>query len=156
MRLRKFLLLILAVACCSPDPQVLPCFAPSLPRSLFPPSTPSYNAAGGEPWASPDATCGGGRGARAEMATTRLSPKNHWEVRVGEARRARGDALLQILDVRRGAEALLLFPSWRCPCHLLTLGSVVGATPPTTTNFGASGLSRRRRLPAPGSGLLPT
>ena len=70
-----------------------------------------------------------------------LSPKSHWEVRVGEARRARGDALWQMLDGRSGAEALLLSPSSLAGCRgdglatLLTIGPIVAATPSGTSDF---------------------
>ena len=124
----------------------------------------------GEAATTPGTALGGPGGSRPGArpglsrapARTPLSPKSHWEVRAGEARRARGDALWQMLDGRRGAEAALLL----CPSSpagfrgdglvtVLTLGPVVASTPPRTSDFGASGLSRRRPHPATGSGLLP-
>ena len=54
---------------------------------------------------------GGRPGLSRAPAHTLLSPKSHWGVGVGEARRVRGDSLWQMLGGRRGAEALLLCPS---------------------------------------------
>ena len=67
-----------------------------------------------------------------------------------------------MLDERRGVEALLLCPPSPAGFRgdglvtILTFGPVVAATPPGISNFGASGLSRRRPHPATDSGLLPT